>query len=45
MHTMQNWFALSDPAMPAMDEALHEIASMRLFAHLALRGPILSIDC
>jgi IS5 family transposase len=37
VHLMQNWFALSDPAM---EEALYEIASMRLFAHLALSGPI-----
>jgi IS5 family transposase len=30
---MQNWFALSDPAM---EEALYEIASLRAFAHLSL---------
>jgi len=30
---MQNWFALSDPAM---EEALYEIASLRTFAHLSL---------
>jgi transglutaminase-like putative cysteine protease len=34
---MQNWFALSDPAM---DEALYEIASLRAFAHLSLGEPI-----
>ena len=31
VHLMQNWFALSDPAM---EEALYEIASLRTFAHL-----------
>jgi IS5 family transposase len=31
VHLMQNWFALSDPAM---EEALYEIASLRSFAHL-----------
>jgi len=30
VHLMQNWFALSDPAM---EEALYEIASLRSFAH------------
>src|ERR1700709_306688 len=34
---MQNWFALSDPAM---EEALYEIASLRAFAHLNLSEPI-----
>jgi len=29
---MQNWFALSDPAM---EEALYEIASLRGFARLS----------
>ena len=33
VHLMQNWFALSDPAM---EEALYEIASLRTFAHLSL---------
>lgn len=33
MHLMQNWFALSDPAM---EEALYEIASLRPFARLSL---------
>jgi transposase, IS5 family len=34
---MQNWFALSDPAM---EEALYEITSLRSFAHLSLGEPI-----
>ena len=34
---MQNWFALSDPAM---EEALYEIASLRNFAGLDLREAI-----
>jgi IS5 family transposase len=34
---MQNWFALSDPAM---EEALYEIASLRTFARLSLAGSI-----
>ena len=34
---MQNWFALSDPAM---QEALYEIASLRNFAGLKLSEPI-----
>jgi IS5 family transposase len=34
---MQNWFALSDPAM---EEALYEIASLRTFARLSLNEPI-----
>ncbi len=33
VHLMQNWFALSDPAM---EEALYEIASLRSFAALSL---------
>ena len=37
VHLMQNWFALSDPAM---EEALYEIASLRAFAHLNLAEPI-----
>src|SRR5215203_3586872 len=37
VHLMQNWFALSDPAM---EEALYEIASLRAFAHLSLAEPI-----
>ncbi len=37
VHLMQNWFALSDPAM---EEALYEIASLRTFAHLSLAEPI-----
>ena len=37
VHLMQNWFALSDPAM---EEALYEIASLRSFAHLSLTEPI-----
>ena len=37
VHLMQNWFALSDPAM---EEALYEIASLRTFAHLSLTEPI-----
>ena len=37
VHLMQNWFALSDPAM---EEALYEIASLRAFAHLSLNEPI-----
>lgn len=37
VHLMQNWFALSDPAM---EEALYEIASLRTFAHLSLNEPI-----
>ena len=34
---MQNWFALSDPAM---EEALYEIASLRNFAGLKLSEAI-----
>ena len=37
VHLMQNWFALSDPAM---EEALYEITPMRVFAHLSLTKPI-----
>ena len=37
VHLMQNWFALSDPAM---EEALYEIASLRGFAVLKLSEPI-----
>ena len=37
VHLMQNWFALSDPAM---EEALYEIASLRSFASLHLGEPI-----
>jgi IS5 family transposase len=37
VHLMQNWFALSDPAM---EEALYEIASLRSFAGLNLREAI-----
>ncbi|OBU47860.1 MULTISPECIES: IS5 family transposase [Stenotrophomonas] len=32
VHLLQQWYALSDPGM---EEALHEIASMRLFARLS----------
>ena len=37
VHLMQNWFALSDPAM---EEALYEITPMRTFARLSLTKPI-----
>jgi len=37
VHLMQNWFALSDPAM---EEALYEIASLRAFARLSLNEAI-----
>jgi IS5 family transposase len=37
VHLMQNWFALSDPAM---EEALYEIASLRTFARLSLAEAI-----
>jgi IS5 family transposase len=37
VHLMQNWFALSDPAM---EEALYEITSLRSFARLSLNEPI-----
>ena len=35
VHLMQNWFALSDPAM---EEALYEIVSLRVFAGLDLQA-------
>jgi IS5 family transposase len=35
VHPMQNWFALSEPAM---EEALYEIASLRTFAGLGLES-------
>jgi transposase, IS5 family len=37
IHLMQNWFALSDPAM---EEALYEITPMRAFAGLSLTKAI-----
>ena len=37
VHLMQNWFALSDPAM---EEALYEITPMRVFAGLTLTKAI-----
>ena len=37
VHLMQNWFALSDPAM---QEALYEIASLRAFGRLSLGEPL-----
>ena len=37
IHCMQQWYALSDEAM---EDALYEIASIRLFAHLSLDGSI-----
>ena len=37
VHLMQNWFALSDPAM---EEALYEIAPLRRFARLSLTEAI-----
>ena len=37
VHLMQNWFALSDPAV---EETLYEIASLRAFARLSLTEPI-----
>lgn len=37
VHLMQNWFALSDPAM---EEALYEIGSLRSFAGLSLAEAI-----
>jgi len=33
IHCMQQWYSLSDPAM---EDALYDIASMRLFAGLSL---------
>ena len=37
IHCMQHWYTLSDPAM---EDALYEIASMRLFAGLSLEQAI-----
>jgi IS5 family transposase len=37
IHFLQNWYALSDPAM---EEALYETTPLRSFARLSLRGPI-----
>jgi len=37
IHSMQQWYSLSDPAM---EDALYEIASMRLFSGLSLDKPI-----
>ncbi len=37
IHCLQQWYSLSDPAM---EDALYEIASMRLFAGLSLDRPI-----
>ena len=37
IHFMQNWYNMSDPAM---EDALYEITSMRLFADLSLEGSI-----
>ena len=37
IHCIQQWYSLSDPAM---EDALYEIASMRLFAGLSLHKPI-----
>ena len=37
IHFMQNWYNMSDPAM---EDALYEITSMRLFAGLSLEGAI-----
>ena len=37
IHFMQNWYNMSDPAM---EDALYEITSMRLFADLSLEGAI-----
>ncbi len=37
VHLIQNWFALSDLAI---EEALHEIASLRTFARLSLTEAI-----
>ena len=35
VHLMQNWFAVSEPAT---EEALYEIASLRMFAGLGLEA-------
>lgn len=37
VHLLQNWYALSDPAM---EEALYETTPLRVFAKLSLSGPI-----
>jgi len=37
IHCMQQWYNMSDPAM---EDALYEITSMRLFTGLSLEGPI-----
>ena len=37
IHCMQHWYNMSDPAM---EDALYEITSMRLFAGLSLDSPI-----
>ncbi len=37
IHCMQQWYSMSDPAM---EDALYEIASMRIFAGLSLNAPI-----
>lgn len=37
IHCMQQWYSMSDPAM---EDALYEIASMRLFAGLSLDKPV-----
>ena len=37
IHCMQQWYSMSDPAM---EDALYEITSMRLFAGLSLDGAI-----
>jgi len=37
IHCMQQWYSMSDPAM---EDALYEIASMRLFSGLSLDGAI-----
>lgn len=41
IHLLQNWFALSDPAM---EEALYEVTSLRQFAHLSLTQGCLPED-
>ena len=37
IHCIQQWYSLSDPAM---EDALYEIASMRLFTGVSLNKPI-----
>lgn len=37
IHLLQNWFSLSDPAV---EEALYQITSMRLFSRVTLSPPI-----